>query len=220
MNKKYCSNCGQLIADKANFCEFCGAPQHGQESRFKIQEPQVDIPIAVTNVPKQARHKHLDYIPKRHLSGTAIMFFYFSMMAKSIILFLLLMAGAALQPWPLVLGPVLYLFTLLIMSLLIYNNFTFEVDSDGLKIEQGVIHRLHVSVPFEQIQNVNIERTITDRILGVARISIETAGQASTPTNGSVTKSRSEAYLPGLHLKEANTIHDLLIDGSDGVMGE
>ena len=220
MNKKYCSNCGKLILASANYCEFCGAPQHGQESRFKMIDPKVEIPIAVTNVPKQARNKHLDYIPKRNLSGTAIMFFYFSLMAKSIILFVILIVGSALQPWPLVVGPILYLFILLVMSLLIYNNFSFEVNSDGLKIEQGVIHRLSVSVPFEQIQNVNVERTIADRLLGIARISIETAGQASTPSNGSVTKSRSEAYLPGLHLKEAKAIHDLLIDGSDGVMGE
>jgi putative membrane protein len=123
------------------------------------------------------------------------------------------------MPWPLGFGLLAYFLCIFIVTMLVYNNFTFEVDNDGLKIEQGIIHRLHVSVPFEQIQNVNIERSLSDRLLGLSRISIETAGQASTPTNGSITKSRSEAYLPGLHLKEAEIIHDLLIDGADGVMG-
>ncbi len=100
----------------------------------------------------------------------------------------------------------------------------FEIDETGLSIESGVIHKSQVSLPFDQVQNVNIERTLADRILGLSKVSIETAGSAmGSTTNGTVApggKVKAEAFLPGLHLDKAMKIHDLLIDGSDGVLGD
>lgn len=219
MNQIFCSNCGQLINEKSNFCKFCGAPQHGPEARFRVHDPVVEKPQLVTNLPKQAQRHEVEYIKKRHLGQDAMWYFIISIFGRSFILFFLLFIGTALMPWPLVIGLATYIIGLFLVSLLVYNNFTFEVDSDGLKIEQGVVHRNHVSVPYEQIQNVNIERSISDRLLGLAKVSIETAGQASTPSNNSITRSRAEAYLPGLHVRDAESIHDLLIDGADGQHG-
>lgn len=230
MSQIYCSNCGQVINGNSNFCKFCGAPQHGREAMFRWQDPTIEKPQAVTHIPKQALHQEVEFIEKRHLGSDALWYFFFAIFGRSFILFFILIAGIVMSAavdggnaltWVFVLGLSAYAVGLSVITLLVYNNFTFEVDKYGLKIEQGVIHRHHVSVPYEQIQNVNIERTITDRLLGLSRVSIETAGQASTPSGhkNSITKSRSEAYLPGLHLKDAERIHDLLIDGADGVHG-
>ncbi|MCA9350901.1 PH domain-containing protein, partial [Candidatus Saccharibacteria bacterium] len=62
---------------------------------------------------------------------------------------------------------------------------------------------------------VNIERSLVDRMLNLARISIETAGSTVTQpiqVIGGYT-ARSEAYLPGLTLEQAKQLHDILIDG-------
>jgi membrane protein YdbS with pleckstrin-like domain len=219
MSQIYCSNCGQAINGNSNFCKFCGAPQHGPQAMFKWNDPVVEKPQAVTHIPRQSQHETVDYVAKRHLGGDAVWYFLFAHLGRSFLLFALLVIGTALLPWPMVIGLAAYIAGLFIVTFLVYNNFTFEVDKHGLKIEQGIIHRHHVSVPYEQVQNVNIERTLTDRLLGLSRVSIETAGQASAPKSNSLTKSRSEAYLPGLHLKDAEKIHDLLIDGADGVHG-
>lgn len=229
MSQIYCSNCGQVINGNSNFCKFCGAPQHGKEAMFRWQDPVVEKPQAVTHIPKQAQRQDVEFIKKQHLGSDAVWFFFFAFFGKSFLLFFLLLAGVAMASYVgasglillMVIALVAYFVGLFVTTFLVYNNFTYEVDKYGLKIEQGVIHRYHVSVPYEQIQNVNIERTIIDRLLGLSRVSIETAGQASTPSNykQNVTKGRSEAYLPGLHLKDAERIHDLLIDGADGVHG-
>lgn len=220
MSQIYCSNCGKLVSAESSFCNFCGAPVHGVDARFRTNDAPIEKPLEVTNVPKQARKQDLEYIPKGHLGSDAIWFFLFSFFAKSFIIFALLAVGAYLMPEVFVYALVFYFFLLIITALLVYNNYTYEIDQDGLKIEKGVLHRFHVSVPFEQIQNVNLERSIIDRILGLARISIETAGNATTPTNaGGVTSAKAEAYLPGLRFAQAQKIHDLLIDGSDGEMG-
>jgi uncharacterized membrane protein YdbT with pleckstrin-like domain len=112
---------------------------------------------------------------------------------------------------------------MLIGALLTYNNFTFEINSRGLEIVSGVIHKAEVSLPYDQVQNVNIERTLFDRILGLSKLSIETAGNAQGNISNGTTyaggKIKAEAYLPGLSLNQAKKIHDLLIDGSDGIFG-
>jgi uncharacterized membrane protein YdbT with pleckstrin-like domain len=160
-----------------------------------------------------------EFIPKRHLGADAIIFFFVQLWGKSFVLFILAMVGAALQPWPFAFFLALYFVAVLIIALLIHSNFTFEISDDGLLIEQGILHRYHVSVPYEQIQNVNVERTLLDRFLGFSKISIETAGAAAV-ANGTIKSPKAEAFIPGLHHEEANRIHNLLIDGADGVPGD
>lgn len=216
MNKIYCSNCGQLIAGDAKFCTYCGVQQHGADARFRAQ----DAPVA--SVEALAPEAH-DIVPvaKSHLDARAIWLFFFGYFGKTSILIPALIVGAVLYPQlflPLLGAVVAIMF---LTALLVYNNFQYEIDPTGLVIESGVIHKKRVSVPFEQIQNVNIERSLIDRVLGLARISIETAGSsnANPQTVADVGKSvKSEGYLPGIDLEKAKVLHDTLIDGaSDAV---
>jgi membrane protein YdbS with pleckstrin-like domain len=221
MKQIYCSNCGTLVPGGANFCTNCGAPVHGSEAAvFRAQEPEVKDAQLVHSLPKQALHDEVDYIPMQHLPIDALIFFFLSFLGKSGIIFLLLLVGAVLQPNPFLYGLGGYFAVLGIVTMFVYNNFMYEIDKDGLKIASGVIFKHQVSLPYEQIQNVNIERTLLDRIFGFSRISIETAGSAVPAGTGTgVLKAKSEAYIPGLHLDQAKKVHDLLIDGADGAMG-
>jgi membrane protein YdbS with pleckstrin-like domain len=215
MSQIYCSNCGLLIASKSNFCLRCGAPQHGHEAAaFHANDPMVENPQTVTNIPKQARRSGVEYIPKKHLGADSLLYFVITNIIKSFVLLLLIVVGAVLMPQPFAGVLVAYLVFVVLIALLTYNNFTYEIDKDGLTIEQGVIYKKLVSLPYEQIQNVNIERTVLDRLLGLSRISIETAGAAAA---GNGAKVRAEAVIPALHLDYAKKVHDLLIDGVDGV---
>ena len=214
MQKEYCSSCGSEVLPTDNYCTKCGAYVDGSNDNAEAASP-----APVTNKPKQALRKNIDYISLRNLPLDAIVFFFFNYFAKSFLIFGLVLVGAILQPMPFVFGLVLYFVVLLIITLFIYNNFMYAINEDGLRIQSGVINRRSVALPYEQIQNVNIERTLFDRILGFSRISIETAGASSAQINGSgVLKSKSEAYIPGLHVDQAKKVHDLLIDGADGNM--
>lgn len=208
MQKEFCSNCGKEVLPTDNYCKQCGVFVDGSED--DNQAPSQSITIK----PKQATRRDIDYIPRKHLGASAVLFFFVQFWGQTFILFALLIIGMVLQPWLFVWALIAYFIGVLIIALFIHNNFTYEINKDGLSLEQGVLHRHHVSIPYEQIQNVNIDRTLVDRFLGFARVSIETAGSA-VATNAP----KAEACIPGAHLEEAKMIQDLLIDGIDGIHG-
>lgn len=215
MSKIYCSNCGTLVSSNANFCSSCGAPLHGAAaSSYRINAPTV--PAGETLAPNPPI-SDIEYIPRQHLGSGALMGFFLSFVAKSVMLLFLFAIGAALLPQVFIFVMIGYFVVTFLAALLMYNNFFYQIDEDGLTIESGIIHKYQVTVPYDQIQNVNIERTLLDRVLGVSRVSIETAGaNAAVPGTTSMgNRMRAEAYLPGIDMKQAAKIHDLLIDLSE-----
>lgn len=75
-----------------------------------------------------------------------------------------------------------------------YMSFTFELADHEFIIRQGVITRHTTVIPYNRIQNINTTRTLTERLMGLATLQIETAG-----ANASV----SEGYLQGISHKDA-----------------
>jgi len=63
---------------------------------------------------------------------------------------------------------------------LYWRNFEYSVEHDGLKIVSGVISKNDRDIPLKRIQNVDINRNILQRILGIAKVNIETAGGGRT----------------------------------------
>ena len=213
MSKIYCSNCGQLTPPNDNFCTHCGAAQRGQESAMYRAQ---DAPVDTAEAPKTPISQDIVPIPKSQLSATATLFLFVSFFGKTSILVPALIVG--IYFYPVLFAPLLgaVLLIMFIVALLYNNNFWYEIDEAGLTIESGIIHKKHVTVPFEQVQNVNIERSLLDRLFGLAKISIETAGSSNVApqTVAGAPRARSEAYLPGIELKKAKIIHDTLIDGA------
>ena len=69
----------------------------------------------------------------------------------------------------------------LLVSWLIYKNFTFSLEDDALKIKRGVITKEEVAIPYRQIQDINIERCLDYQMLGMSRLVILTAGHEDDP---------------------------------------
>jgi membrane protein YdbS with pleckstrin-like domain len=98
---------------------------------------------------------------------------------------------------PAILFPVALLLLLLIVLALPsfiwvhmnYVNFTYELASDEIVIREGVFTRKRTVIPYARIQNISTERTVLERVLGVATLNIETAG-----SNPGI----SEGILPGI----------------------
>ena len=61
-----------------------------------------------------------------------------------------------------------------------YLRFRYAVTPTEVIIQKGVFTRQHRSIPMERIQNIEIEQRLVPRILGMAKIKIETAGSTST----------------------------------------
>jgi len=68
---------------------------------------------------------------------------------------------------------------LLLWSVLSYLRFQYRLDERLILLRQGVLHRERLTVEFERVQNVSIQEPFFMRPLGLAVLSIDTAGSKS-----------------------------------------
>jgi len=57
-----------------------------------------------------------------------------------------------------------------------WRNFHYRLDGDGVTISRGVFHRTRRTIPYERVQDIDIERGPLHRLFGLARLRIETGG--------------------------------------------
>ncbi len=101
-----------------------------------------------------------------------------------------------------------------------YNRWLYEITQEGIKIEKGIIWKKYTSIPFERVQNVDIQRGILARMFGFSTLEIETAGQSGLGGSyhgirfGNRRNQRymSEGHLPGVDSKHAEEIRDFILD--------
>ncbi len=99
-----------------------------------------------------------------------------------------------------------------IVAWIVYINYKFSMSENALLIERGVFHKEEVSIPYRQIQNVNIARLLPDRILGVGRLIILTAGEDDS---GGEKDAKSHGVLPVLERHLAETMRNELVRRSN-----
>ncbi len=61
-----------------------------------------------------------------------------------------------------------------------YYRFRYSITPKEIVIQSGVLTRQNRSIPIERIQNIEIEQSLLPRILGTAKVKIETAGSSRT----------------------------------------
>ena len=94
-----------------------------------------------------------------------------------------------------VLGVAVVLALLLGTAILRYWFFRFAVDDEGLRIRQGVFKKTHLEIQFDRVQGMDVERSLVDRLLGLATVTFDTAGSATR-----------EAQLPAIPRPFADTL--------------
>ena len=57
-----------------------------------------------------------------------------------------------------------------------YRDWWFELQDDALYLERGVFTRIETAVPYVRVQHVDTQRTPVDRLLGLSRVVVYTAG--------------------------------------------
>ncbi|MEK6890549.1 MAG: PH domain-containing protein [Nanoarchaeota archaeon] len=94
-----------------------------------------------------------------------------------------------------------------------YNRFLYEINNDEIKIEQGIIWKKYSSIPYERVQNVDIQRGIIARMFGFSTVQIETAGQSGFGGQhgirfgrGGNRQYKSEGYLPAIDVNGTEKI--------------
>lgn len=64
-----------------------------------------------------------------------------------------------------------------VFSYLSYKKFKFSIQEDAFHLDKGVIKLSHIEIPFERIQNINLQQNILQQVLNVVGFDIETAGE-------------------------------------------
>lgn len=96
-----------------------------------------------------------------------------------------------------------------IYARLSYRFWGYEFAKNELKIEKGIIWKTYKSIPYERIQNIDINRGIIARIIGFSSLNIQTAGYSAIQTNRGF--QHAEGYIPAVPREEAEKIRDFLI---------
>lgn len=93
-----------------------------------------------------------------------------------------------------------------------YNRFLYDVGQECIKIEQGIIWKKYSSIPYERVQNVDIQRGIIARMLGFSTVQIETAGQSGMAAYGRRGRQyKSEGYLPAIDVAYAEKVREFVM---------
>jgi putative membrane protein len=88
----------------------------------------------------------------------------------------------------------------LISNVISWLRFTWRVDADDIAITSGVFSRNHRTIPFDRIQDVNIEQGLFARILGLAKVTLETGAGGGDKDD--------EGALNAIALEEARALRD------------
>lgn len=81
---------------------------------------------------------------------------------------------------------VIFITISLVTSLASWLRFSWRVDEDDIAITSGVLSRNSRTIPFDRIQDVNIEQGLIARMLGLAKVTLETGGGGETSDEGSL----------------------------------
>jgi putative membrane protein len=94
---------------------------------------------------------------------------------------------------------------LLAVKWLVWRRFKYGIGAAEIVIESGILHRNRRSIPFDRIQDVDIERTFLARLLGLAKVRIETGAGG-----------KDEGLLDSVSLAEANRLRESVRAGRAG----
>ena len=95
-----------------------------------------------------------------------------------------------------------------LMAYLWWKNYTYELQPESFVKHYGVISLRNTNIPYERIQNININRPLVSRIFGLSQLHIQTAGNSAIVG--------AEGRLPGLSADVAEKLRDELIHRSKG----
>jgi len=113
--------------------------------------------------------------------------------------------------WIWIVGPAFFIILCFIWAKLTYHYYRYELLDSGFRKESGVIYKKYVTIPYDRIQNVDINRGILARIFGLSDLNIQTAGASATISRYGAMGGGAEGRLPGVSKEVAEQLRDELI---------
>lgn len=105
-----------------------------------------------------------------------------------------------------------------VVAVLSRNNFHYSVEKEFIIFHQGIISKQQKNLPYGVIQDLIVVQDITDRLFGLASITLENAsfgGGQINPRDGHKKKligfESNVAVIPGLTLKNAELLKETIL---------
>ncbi len=89
--------------------------------------------------------------------------------------------------------------TAIIWPILAYKFWQFDIRTDELYIERGVLTRIKTTAPYSRIQHIDVQQNVLERMFDLSKLVIYTAG-----TRG------ADLVIPGLPIEYAEALRDQL----------
>lgn len=105
-----------------------------------------------------------------------------------------------------------------IWARLMYNSYSFDIAKRHFNVNWGVIRKHSATIPYERIQNIDINRGIMARVLGLSEVWIQTAGISAGIYRYGAAR-LSEGIIPGLKTKDAEKLRNGLLRKIKGRRG-
>lgn len=107
-----------------------------------------------------------------------------------------------------------------IWAKLSYHFYRYELTDLGFRKESGVIWKKYVTIPYARIQNVDINRGVLARLLGLSDLHIQTAGASASISRYGMAGISAEGRLPGVSKADAEVLRDELVRRASGSLGQ
>lgn len=98
-----------------------------------------------------------------------------------------------------------------------YQRFRYQVSTDSFDVQSGVISRRDREVPLRRVQNVDVRQTVLHRALGIAAVSVESAGGGETEVDLRYVDEREADRLRRVLRSESREPVDVAAVGPDPV---
>ncbi len=115
---------------------------------------------------------------------------------------------------------IVFLAVAFIWAKLTYHYYKYELTELGFRKESGVIYKKYVTIPYARIQNVDINRGILARLLGLSDLMIQTAGASASYGRYGATGAGAEGRLPGVSKADAEVLRDELVRRASKSLGQ
>lgn len=152
----------------------------GQTPAQQVVQPPNQQPFVEDG---SKRHVHHTYVWLGSIQVAIVLILVFLVTGFSVVMEVgsSIVSGNNMGALALVGGGTLLLFLLIIAAVVVstvlsYKNLYYEIGEKEFSVYSGVFSKKRVHIPYQRIQSVNQKATLSQRILGVCTIHIDTAG--------------------------------------------
>lgn len=171
----HCIECGTNLPDNAKFCLKCGAEVYdSEETRIAGQQKK---PLEIRN--DDGDIERVIFIARPTLLFVKIGYVAAVFGAIALVALLTFIGSWFLMPWIGLIGIPLGLLLLLIPAFkhIKRNMVRYTVTDSKLEIDEGFISRTTRNIPLSKIQDVTVEASFTQRLLGFGNLIVDNASE-------------------------------------------